>query len=141
MNDDGRRWTWPPTTATEGSASHRVGREAAPSPWSPRTVQARWMRFTSTMTFPMVAISADSGWELGGGGRSFVLERSGAGGSRRKRKCEREGETAVPCVSEVWTKQARRRCRDGIGLGLVLCGFVTASLFRIPLPVLPLAIF
>uniref|UniRef100_A0A0A8YU90 Uncharacterized protein n=1 Tax=Arundo donax TaxID=35708 RepID=A0A0A8YU90_ARUDO len=48
---------WPPTTATDGSASQRE--PPPPPPWSPRTVHARWIRFTSPIRPSMVAISGD----------------------------------------------------------------------------------
>jgi hypothetical protein len=48
--------TCPPTTATEGSASQSEPSPPAPPPWSPRTVHARWIRFTSPIRLPMVAI-------------------------------------------------------------------------------------
>lgn len=38
--------TWPPTTATEGRASQREENALSPPPWSPRAVQALWIRFT-----------------------------------------------------------------------------------------------
>lgn len=42
--------TCPPTTTTEGSASHRVGNPmplSSASPWSPSAVHALWILFTS----------------------------------------------------------------------------------------------
>lgn len=48
--------TCPPTTATEGSASQSVGRDDPSPPWSPRTVHALCIRFTSPIKLSMVAI-------------------------------------------------------------------------------------
>jgi hypothetical protein len=47
--------TWPPTTAMVGSDSQRVGK-SLPPPWSPRAVQARWMRFIIPIRLSMDAI-------------------------------------------------------------------------------------
>ena len=49
--------TCPPTTATEGRASHRVGRAPSAPPWSPRTVQALWILLTRPIKLSMVVIS------------------------------------------------------------------------------------
>lgn len=46
---------WPPTTAMVGSDSQRVGK-SLPPPWSPRAVQARWMRFIIPIRLSMDAI-------------------------------------------------------------------------------------
>ena len=51
----GKSSTWPPTTAMVGSDSQRVGR-SPPPPWSPRAVQARWMRFISPIRPSMEAM-------------------------------------------------------------------------------------
>jgi hypothetical protein len=51
--------TCPPTTATEGSASQREP-SPPPPPWSPRTVHARWIRFTSPIRLSMVAIPGEA---------------------------------------------------------------------------------
>lgn len=48
--------TCPPTTATEGSASQSVGSDDPSPPWSPRTVHALCIRFTSPIKLSMVAI-------------------------------------------------------------------------------------
>ena len=47
--------TWPPTTAMVGRDSQRVGK-SLPPPWSPRAVQARWMRFINPIRPSMDAI-------------------------------------------------------------------------------------
>lgn len=49
--------TCPPTTATEGRASQRVGRAPSAPPWSPRTVQARWILLTRPIKLSMVVIA------------------------------------------------------------------------------------
>ena len=48
--------TWPPTTAMVGRDSQRVGK-SLPPPWSPRAVQARWMRFINPIRPSMDAIT------------------------------------------------------------------------------------
>lgn len=48
-----KRWTWPPTTATVGRASQR---DIPSPPWSPNTVQARWILLTSPIKLSIVAI-------------------------------------------------------------------------------------
>ena len=61
--------TCPPTTATEGRDSHRVGRAVSP-PWSPRTVQALWILLTSPIKPSIVVMHAKAlalvttKWEL-----------------------------------------------------------------------------
>lgn len=45
--------TWPPTTATEGRASQR---DMPSPPWSPRTVQARWILLMRPIRLCNVAI-------------------------------------------------------------------------------------
>ena len=45
--------TWPPTTATEGRASQR---DIPSPPWSPKTVQARWILLTRPIKLCIVAI-------------------------------------------------------------------------------------
>jgi hypothetical protein len=53
--------TCPPTTATEGRASQ--SEPSPPPPWSPRTVHARWIRFTSPIRLSMVAIPGEAARE------------------------------------------------------------------------------
>lgn len=57
--------TWPPTTAMVGRDSQRVGRLApSPPPWSPRAVQARWMRFIRPIRPSMLAIACLPAFKL-----------------------------------------------------------------------------
>lgn len=65
------RITWPPTTATEGRASQR---DVPSPPWSPRTVQALWIRFTRPIKLSMVAI-VDVVWKEGELGWGDAIKR------------------------------------------------------------------
>lgn len=82
----------------------------SPPPWSPRTVQARWMRFTSTITFSIVAISG----EAEGGGTSLPGRGAGVEGSRRRRKV-REGESTVSLWAKEGSREASLSRRHRIG--------------------------
>lgn len=65
-----RTWqTCPPTTATEGRASQR---DIPSPPWSPKTVQARWIRLTKPIKLSMVAIKR---WKYGEDLRDFWGKR------------------------------------------------------------------
>jgi len=100
--------TWPPTTATEGRASHRVGKAAVSAPWSPRTVQARWIRLTSA-----IKVSIGLCWE----GRSeSVEERKRSRRGRRKKK-----------------KRGRRRREAILLVGCLFCSVFSVTWLRFSL--------
>lgn len=80
--------TWPPTTATEGRASQS---DNPSPPWSPRTVQARWIRFTSPIKLSIVAIFFE-GWIQS---------------NRRSNKC-----TIVSMMRFVWLRGERKKNMD-----------------------------
>jgi len=46
--------TWPPTTATEGRASHREDRALLSPPWSPTTVHALCIVLINTIKLSIV---------------------------------------------------------------------------------------
>lgn len=91
MKEEVERWkmrTWPPTTATEGRASQS---DNPSPPWSPRTVQARWIRFTSPIKLSIVAIFFE-GWIQS---------------NRRSNKC-----TIVSMMRFVWLRGERKKDMD-----------------------------
>lgn len=106
---EGSELTWPPTTAIEGSESHRVG-NVLPSPWSPSAVQALWILFTKEIRFSI----SDRSWASHLGVR---FRSTGSDGQRersenlipthreRRRERERERESfACLCVWSLWIR-------------------------------------
>lgn len=99
-----REPTCPPTTATEGSASQRVGSALpSPPPWSPRTVQARWILLTRPIRLSMVVISA--------GPRTTLIPRQQRSGFEL-RKTQKRRTIKAQRTRRRWSR-SRSSCSSG----------------------------